>query len=142
MQSASLPIGIALFLILSTFIPYFLYMRDLTCTFLKCWYLDTNFLDRLIEEYGLDIDYDEILFSYWYSIKNLHINIFIYEAFSQIKDKFFEECWKKILKITWKKDLWYVNYEIFTNCIDSSLWFTDNEVQDLFEQWDNQKERF
>ncbi len=46
-----------------------------------------------------------------------------------IKNKFVENNLDEICKINNK------NYEIFTNYMDSHLWFEDEQLQTLFENW-------
>ena len=97
---------------------------------LNCGYLDLDFLINLVEEYDLDFDVEDTLDNYWYTqISDLNINIFIYDAFEKIKDKFFEE---KAEEIEW---IYTKKYTIFTNYMDSHLWFECQELQDLFEEW-------
>jgi hypothetical protein len=50
--------------------------------------LDLKFLDTLIRIYDIELDFDEILF---FREKLDNINIFIFEAYLKIKDKFMEE---------------------------------------------------
>lgn len=109
--------------------------NSLLCSLLHCWYLDVNFLDNLVEENDLDLDYDDIISQYWYDTKNLNINMFIYEAFEKIKRNFFEEKWEEIKEKLEISDLDNLDYEIFTNYMDSHLWFNDEKVQEIFERY-------
>lgn len=101
---------------------------------LHCWYLDLKFLDELIESYNLDLEVADILSNYWYTnIQDLNINIFIYESFEQIKNQFIEENQEKIEELWF--DIYEINYEIFTNYMDSHIWFNDNQIDDLYQEW-------
>jgi hypothetical protein len=101
---------------------------------MKCWYLDLEFLNELIEKYNIDLDFEDTLLTYWYTnIKDLNINIFIYETLEKIKNMFLEDNKENI------EDLWFniynLDYEIFTNYLDSHLWFNDNEIDNLYQNW-------
>lgn len=101
---------------------------------LNCWYLDVKFLNDLIEKYNLDLDIQNIIMNYWYTnIQDLNINIFIYESFEQIKNQFINEYQERI------EELWYnihnIEYEIYTNYLDSHLWFNNQEIDNLFQEW-------
>lgn len=101
---------------------------------LNCWYLDIKFLDELIEKYNIDLDIQDIISNYWYSnIKDLNINIFIYQAFEDIKNNFINDN-KDEIELLWI-NINDVEYEIYTNYFDSHLWFNDNEIDELFQKW-------
>lgn len=101
---------------------------------LHCWYLDLKFLDELIESYNLDLDIEDILLNYWYTnIQDLNINIFIYESFEQIKNQFIEENQEKIEKLGF--DIYEIEYEIYTNYMDSHIWFNDEKIDNLYQEW-------
>ncbi|EKD66121.1 MAG: hypothetical protein ACD_49C00064G0024 [uncultured bacterium (gcode 4)] len=105
-------------------------MRQLLCSILECWYLDISFFESLIAEFNIDLDYDEIIQEFW----KTNINIFIYEAYEQVKNMFIEQNFEEIQKIT-EKDAYEVDYEIFLNYCDSHLWFNNQEVEALFQKW-------
>lgn len=105
---------------------------------LDCGYLDINFYIDLCNNNDIEIDLDDIRSNYW----DLNINIMIYESIRQIAEKFIEENRDDISIIL---DLWeywnldnYISYhdlyEIYTNYIDSHLWFYDEKIQELFEK--------
>ena len=52
------------------------------------------------------------------------------------KDRFFEEKKEEIEKIKVENLLSdEIEYEIFTNCMDSSLYFKDEDINDLCQKW-------
>jgi hypothetical protein len=105
-----------------------------TCQLLNCWYLDFELLDNLIEAYNLDFDIEEIWCCYW---KIDNINILIYEAFRQIKDMFVEENEEEIRSLWFNPDDFeeWEDYEIFTNYFDSSMWFNDSKLDEIYQKW-------
>jgi len=85
---------------------------------LNCWYLDIKFLDNLIEKYNIDLDIQDIISNYWYSnIKDLNINIFIYQAFEDIKNNFINENQEEIESLS--IDINEIEYEIYTNYMET-----------------------
>lgn len=58
-----------------------------------------------------------------------NINIFIYEALSQIAYKFIESHSNLF------GDEEYEEFEIYTNYIDSHIYFTNDEIQSEFERF-------
>ena len=107
----------------------------LLTNFLNCGYLDIKFLEDLIDNNNIDIDIEDIRSNYW----ELNINTIIYEVIRQIAEEFIENHKEEICNIL---DLWnlddYISqnylYEIFTNSIDSHLWFINDQIQELFEK--------
>lgn len=100
---------------------------DLSRNLLWAWYLDVQFLVNLIEEQELDFDeiYENVQMNFWKEF-DCNINYFIYEALSQIANKF----------INSHRDLFEDNsdeFEIYTNYIDSHIWFISDIVQQEFE---------
>lgn len=110
--------------------------NSLLTQILQCWYLDLKFLIDLIETYELDLDVEDILFNYWYTnIKDFNINILIYESFEQIKNQFLEEN-KEEIENKLNLNIYDIEYEIYTNYLDSHLWFTKNdELNQLFDEY-------
>lgn len=102
---------------------------------LNCWYLDIKFLNDLIEKYNLDLDIQNIIMNYWYvNIQDLNVNIFIYESFEQIKNQFLEEN-KEEIENKLNLNIYDIEYEIYTNYLDSHLWFNNQEIDNLFQEW-------
>lgn len=105
---------------------------------LDCWYLDINFLIDLCNNNDIEIDLDDIKSNYW----EININIIIYDVIRQIAEKFIDDNREEITKILELWEYWNLDdymssndlYEIFTNYIDSHLWFHDEKIQDLFEK--------
>lgn len=102
---------------------------DLSRNTLWAWYLDVKFLVELIEKYELDVDdiSENIEFNFWKEFK-ADINYFIYEALTQIASKFIEE--NSELFETESNE-----YEIYTNFLDSHIYFTSEIVQSEFERF-------
>lgn len=101
----------------------------LLCDILECWYLDINFLNDLLDTYNIELDIDEIRSNFW----KIDVNILIYETFEQIKNQFIEENQEKIEELWF--DIYELDYQIYTNYMDSHLWFNDNQIDDLFQEW-------
>ena len=102
---------------------------DLSRNLLKAWYLDVQFLVNLIDEHKLDFDeiYENVEINSWKDIQ-FDINYYIYEALSQIAYKFINSN-KKLFKK--ESD----EFEIYTNYLDSHIWFTSQKVQYKFERF-------
>lgn len=109
-----------------------MYDNFLCSQLLGCWYLDVDFLEKLIEDFDIDLDIECIKKEFW----NININILIYQVYDEIKNNFLKENEEKIKTILWdslENISDFEDYEIFTNCIDSHLWFNNYDIQDLFE---------
>jgi len=104
-------------------------LMDLSRNTLWAWYLDVKFLVELIEEHNLDVDdiAENIEFNFWAEFKT-NINYFIYETLSQIANKFIES---NLELFEYESD----EFEIYTNYIDSHIWFTSEIVQSEFERF-------
>ena len=102
---------------------------DLSRNTLWAWYLDVKYLVELIEEHNLDVDdiAENIEFNFWKEFK-ADINYFIYEALSQIANKFIES---NIELFEYESD----EFEIYTNYMDSHIWFNSEKVQSEFEKF-------
>ena len=102
---------------------------DLSRNLLWAWYLDVEFLVNLIEEHKLDFDeiYENVEMNFWKEF-DCNINYFIYESLSQIAYKFIDSN-KELFE--YESD----EFEIYTNYIDSHIWFTSEKVQSEFERF-------
>ena len=102
----------------------------LLCDLLDCWYLDINFLDSLLNTYEIDLDIEDIRANFW----KIDLNILIYETFEIIKNMFIEDNKDEI------ESLWIdtndIDYQIYTNYIDSHLWFNNSDISELYENWE------
>jgi hypothetical protein len=91
------------------------------------WYLDLRFLVKVLERH--DIDFDDVMDSiegnFWDDVK-FDFNIIIYETLTLVAYKFLEELTEKVED---KK----AEFEIFTNYMDSHIYFTDESIQSKFE---------
>lgn len=102
---------------------------DLSRNLLWAWYLDVEFLVNLIEEQGLDFDeiYENVEMNFWKEFDR-NINYFIYEALSQVAYRFIDS----------HKELFEDEsdeFEIYTNYMDSHVWFVSEIVQSEFERF-------
>lgn len=59
-----------------------------------------------------------------------HINDFIYVALTQVADRFVEELPKRV-----SRKASCLEYNIFTNSMDSHIWFEDEVINNRFEKW-------
>ena len=109
---------------------------SLLCDLLECGSLDINYLTDLLDNNNIEIDLQDLKSNYW----ELNINWIIYDVMTQIAERFIEDNREAIEKIL---DLWeywnlydFMNsheiYEIYTNYIDSHIWFNDEKIQTLF----------
>lgn len=105
---------------------------------LDCGFLDINFLIDLCNNNDIEIDLEDIKSNYW----DININIIIYEVIRQIAEQFIEENRDEISMILELWEYWNLDeymsshdlYEIYTNYLDSHLWFHEDKIQDLFEK--------
>jgi hypothetical protein len=58
------------------------------------------------------------------------INDFIYVALTQVAERFVAELPKRV-----SRKASCLEYNIFTNCMDSHIWFEDEAVNNRFEKW-------
>ena len=96
----------------------------------KSGWLDTKYLIELIEKYELDIEeiVESIELNFWKEFSS-DINYLIYESLNQIAYKF----------IGLNENIFETEsdeFEIYTNYIDSYIWFESEKVQSEFERWD------
>lgn len=59
-----------------------------------------------------------------------HINALIYAAFERVAARFLDEIPSRA-----RLHASTLDYSIFTNCMDSSLWFDDERIEELYEAW-------
>lgn len=52
-----------------------------------------------------------------------------------MKDRFLKDRKDEIEKITGASIDDFEEYETFTNCLDSHIWFKNEEVESLFQEW-------
>jgi len=104
-------------------------LSDITRNILGAWYLDLKYLVNLIDENNLDFDevYENVEMNFWKEFTT-DINYFIYEALSQIAYRFISSN-KEFFKE------YSDEFEIYTNFMDSHIWFIDEEVQSKFEDY-------
>lgn len=101
---------------------------------LECWYLDVEFLDNLIDEFDIDLDIDNIKQEFWI----VNLNLLVYKVYDEVKNRFLEEYKQEVEAITGEslENVWdFEDYEIFTNYLDSHLWFNNEEIENLFQVW-------
>ena len=103
-------------------------LTDISRNLLGAWWLDVKFLIDTIEEHKLDFDdiYENVEMNFWEDFTN-NINYFIYEVLNQIANNFIETNSKLF------EDKSNEKFEIYTNYMDSSIYFTDEKIQSEFE---------
>ena len=104
-------------------------LTDVTRNLLGAWYLDLKFLVDLLEEHNIEFDdvIESIECNFWKDVK-LEINLIIYEVLSTIAHKFIFE----------NSELFEIEndeFEIYTNYMDSHIYFTSEKVQNEFEKF-------
>lgn len=112
-------------------------VSNLMCELLDCWSMDIEYLSNLLDRNDIKINLRDLKDNHW----ELNINIIIYDVFTQIAKHFISENEIGIKQVygIWKHE--DVNeylrsneiYTIYTNCIDSHLWFHDDDIQESFE---------
>jgi len=104
-------------------------LTEVTRNLMGAWYLDLKFLIDTIEENNLDFNdiYENVEMNFWKEFTK-NINYFIYGALSQIAYKFIE-----LHKSLFEK--YSDEFEIYTNYMDSHIYFKDDEVQSKFEDY-------
>ena len=105
-------------------------LSDITRNLTGGWYLDLRFLVNLIDEYSLDFDdiMESLEGNYWEDVK-FKFNTIIYETLTMVANKFLDvhkEIFEKYEK----------EFEIFTNFMDSHIYFTDEFIQSKYEAWE------
>lgn len=103
---------------------------------LNCWYLDVDYLENLIETYDIELDIDEIRRDFG----KVNMNILIGRCFENMKDRFLKDKKGEIEKIAEESINDFEEYETFTNCLDSHLWFKNEEVESLFQLWKSEND--
>ena len=96
---------------------------------LNCGYLDLQYLINLTEAYNLDPT-ELMLEAREFRLWMPQINDFIYVALIQVAERFVSELPKRVSR----KDS-CLEYSIFTNCMDSHIWFEDEGINNRFEKW-------
>lgn len=101
----------------------------LLCDLLDCGSLDINFLDDLLDTYNISLDIEDIKANFW----KIDVNILIYESFEQIKNQFLEDNNEEIEKLWF--NIYELDYQIYTNYMDSHIWFNDEKIDNLYQEW-------
>jgi len=116
-------------------------MEEKAINFLKqllnCWYSDVMFLINISNNNNIELDIEDIRNNYW----NIDINILIYETIRIISENFINEYKSQIHMVLWLWDHDNLEnyrsyndlYEIYTNYIDSHLWFKNELIQKMYE---------
>lgn len=108
-------------------------LRNLLYQFLRCWYIELDFLANLIYKYWIEINIDEIEWELW----RIDINTLIYWVFNQILTKFFDQYKLKIEEILEIDDLYsHMSendlYELYIDHHCSNINFYDTRLDNLF----------
>lgn len=104
-------------------------LLDITTNILDGGYLDLEYLTNTIEEYKLAVDeiVESVEQDFWKEYVT-QINYLIYMALTMVAQKFIEEN-EKLFEDKSNE------YEIFTNYLDSHVYFEDEEAQREFESF-------
>lgn len=104
-------------------------LNDLSRNILWAWYLDLEFLIDTIEKHNLDIDeiIENIKFNFWKEFA-IDINYLIYESLSEIANQFINSH-RELFE--YESD----EFEIYTNYMDSHIYFISEIVQSEFENF-------
>lgn len=101
----------------------------LLCDLLDCWFLDINFLDELLNSYEIELDIEDIKANFW----KIDVNTLIYSAFEEIKNQFIQDNKEEIQEL-WL-DIDELDYQIYTNYMDSHLCFNDENIDNIYQKW-------
>lgn len=104
-------------------------LTDITRNLLGAWYLDLIFLVELVDEHNIDFNdiMDSVECNFWKDV-TIEINIIIYEVLSTIAYKFISEDSELFEN---ESD----EFEIYTNYMDSHIYFTSEKAQAKFEKF-------
>ncbi len=104
-------------------------LADITRNLLGAWYLDLNFLINLLDTHDMSFDdiYENVEMNFWKDF-TFDINYFIHDALTQIAYKFIESNTKLFET---END----EFEIYTNYMDSHIWFESEKAQNKFEKF-------
>jgi len=100
----------------------------ITRNLLGAWYLDLKFLVDLVDKHNIDFDeiMDSIECNFWEDF-NVDINTIINEVLCTIASIFITENAELFVEHS-------NEFEIFTNCMDSHIYFKDEKIQEKFER--------
>lgn len=104
-------------------------LNDISRNLLGAWYLDLRYLVDLLDENNIDFDdiIESIQFNCWEDVK-LEINLIIYEVLTTIANEFISNNSKLFEDET-------DEFEIFTNYMDSHIYFKSDIVHNEFERF-------
>jgi hypothetical protein len=97
---------------------------------LGCGYLDSQYALSLLDTYDYDIHdvLDDVSFYRWDPTP--HINDIIGATFERIAHEFLDHVVKSR-----RKHFTTLGYNVWTNCLDSGLWFDDPDLNRWYEAW-------
>jgi hypothetical protein len=104
--------------------------RHIISALTDCGVLDAGEFIRLVDDYGLDIYFivDEVRDM---GVERIGLNDLIYVALKTITEYFL----KSVVHAKRARHFKSTEYQIFTNYLDSSAWFYDENLQRCFQQW-------
>ena len=109
--------------------------RHIISALTHCGVLDADAFITLYEQYKLDI-YALVDDAAWMG-DFITLNNLLYVAFERIVDDFLHH----IVHAKRQSRFRSTSYEIFTNYLDSSVWFDDANLQRWFQYWCNAQEK-
>lgn len=115
--------------IYTLYVNFIILKTNILSQILECWHLDIKFLDDLLDDYQINLDIEDIKLNFW----KIDINTLIYSALEEVKNQFIDENQEKLEK-SWF-DIYSIDYEIYTNYMDSHIWFNDDKVDNLYQEW-------
>lgn len=106
--------------------------RHIISALTNCGILDADAFIELAEQYDLDLFdlVDELRDT---GIERIGINDLIYVALKTINEYFLNY----VVHAKRARRFTTVEYQIFTNCMDSSAWFDDDNLERWFQEWNN-----
>lgn len=109
--------------------------RHIISALTSCGVLDADAFIRLYDQYNLDI-YALVDDAAWMG-EPITLNNLLFVSFERIVDDFLNH----IVHAKRQNRFRSTSYEIFTNYLDSSVWFNDTNLQRWFEDWCNEQEK-
>jgi hypothetical protein len=95
---------------------------------LDCGWLDAEYLMRLVD--ANSIDPRDLMEDVREFTTETTVNDLIYAALERVSRQFLDELPSKV-----RLNADTLEYHIFTNCMDSHLWFDDERINALYEDW-------
>lgn len=104
-------------------------LTEITTNVMDVWYLDLEFLADTIDEYKLKVDeiVEGVEQEFW-KVYVTQINYLIFKVLTMVAEQFIESH-RELFEERSEE------YQVFTNYLDSHVYFEDEEVQSEFERY-------